>query len=90
MTEPACSSVSEAPAQSSVPVAKLSGSAHVSVTPVGLGEYAASACLLPSKTLGITDPIVVHSRLRYYYEDGKIKQSNVVNFRIASLKTQSS
>jgi len=51
---------------------------------VGQGEYSRTACFWPHRQVGISDPVVMHCRLNYYYDGGVIKQSPTVNFRLAS------
>lgn len=51
---------------------------------IGPFEYNTDSCLWPNNCNGITDPVVMHSRNNYYYQDGVIKQYDSVNFRMVS------
>ena len=50
------------------------------------GEYSKNAVFLPTSMSGITDPIVMHLRHNYFYENQKIKQRENVNFDQASTR----
>ena len=64
---------------------KASGIRQTHRNVVGVvGEYSASACILPSQlSTAVVDPVVMHQRNNYKYTEDRITQSPQVFFRCA-------